>query len=100
MSSSLAPSLDEDLHLVLCDFGRAGQAYVETDPDEADATTIVRALLTGQYDRPLRVVALNVEEEWSRDVSEIMAAKVRALAEDEDVLRVRLLRFNWTYTWR
>jgi hypothetical protein len=28
---------EEDLHFVLCDFGRSGQAYVETDPSQADA---------------------------------------------------------------
>jgi hypothetical protein len=39
-------------------------AYVEADPAESDATTIVRNLLHGQYGRPLRVVALNVEEGW------------------------------------
>jgi hypothetical protein len=48
------PSLDVDIHLVLCDFGRSGFAYVETDPTEADATTVVRNLLHGQYDRPIR----------------------------------------------
>ena len=34
---SLVP--ERDLHFVLCDFGRSGQAYVETDPTEADAST-------------------------------------------------------------
>ena len=33
----IAPFLDADVHLVLCRFGRAGLAYVETDPAEADA---------------------------------------------------------------
>ena len=47
--ASLVPSLDEDIHFVLCRFGRAGLAYVETDPTEADATAIVRNLLYGQY---------------------------------------------------
>ena len=27
-------------NLVLCRFGRAGLAYIETDPAEADATTV------------------------------------------------------------
>jgi len=40
--ASIAPSLDADIHLVLCRFGRAGLAYVETDPAEADATTVIR----------------------------------------------------------
>ena len=59
---------------------------METDPIiEADATTIVRALLRGLYDRPLRVKALNAEEGWSRDVSETIAAKVRDVTEHEDL---------------
>jgi ferric-dicitrate binding protein FerR (iron transport regulator) len=84
-NASLVPSLDADIHLVLCGFGRAGLAYVEADPAESDATTVVRNLLHGQYARPLRVVALNVEEGWCRDVSDLMADKVRAVAEREDM---------------
>jgi hypothetical protein len=53
---------EQDLHFVLCDFGRSGQAFVETDPTQADASTIVRNLLDGHYHRPVRVLALNVEE--------------------------------------
>jgi hypothetical protein len=34
MNSSLALSIDRDLHFVLCAFGRSGLAYVETDPIE------------------------------------------------------------------
>jgi hypothetical protein len=83
-SASLAPSLDVDIHLVLCRFGRAGLAYIETDPAEADATTVVQNLLYGRYRQPLRVVALNVSESWSRDVSEAMAYRVREIAERED----------------
>ena len=33
---------------------------------------------------PLRVIALNVDEGWSRDVSEAMARKVHEIAERED----------------
>jgi hypothetical protein len=80
---SLVPSLNEDVHFVLCDFGRAGLAYVETDPSEADATTVVQNLLHGQYERPVRVLALNADEGWARDVSETIAAKVRDVAEHE-----------------
>jgi hypothetical protein len=80
---SLVPSLNEDVHFVLCDFGLAGVAYVETGPAEADATTVVQNLLHGQYERPLQVLALNAREGWSRDVSEAIAAKVRDVAEHE-----------------
>jgi hypothetical protein len=40
-------------------------------------------LLHGQYERPLRVLALNADEGWARDVSEMMAAKVRNVCEYE-----------------
>ena len=53
------------------------------DPAEADATTIVQNLLHGQYERPKRVLALNVDEGWSRDVSEVIAAKVMDVAGHE-----------------
>src|SRR3982074_2006969 len=70
-------SLDADIHLVLFRFRPAG-------PAEADATTVVQNLLYGRYGQPLRVVALNVDEGWSQDVSEAMARKVREIAERED----------------
>ena len=79
---SLVP--EQDLHFVLCDFGRSGQAYVETDPTEADASPIVCNLLQGQYDRPVRVLALNVKEGWVRDVSDIIAARVQEIARREE----------------
>jgi Tol biopolymer transport system component len=69
---SLAPGSDVAVYLVLNDFGRFGRAYVETDDAQADARTIADNLLSGQYDKPLRVVAFNLAE-WARDVSEDMA---------------------------
>jgi hypothetical protein len=73
---SLAPGSDVAVYLVLNDFGRLGRAYVETDDAQADAQTITENLLSGQYDKPLRVVAFNLAEGWSRDVSEDMALMV------------------------
>jgi hypothetical protein len=49
-SASFTP--EQDLHFVLCDFGRFGQAYVEKDPMEADAFEPRTPPSTGQYDRP------------------------------------------------
>ena len=46
--------------------------------------TVIQNLLYGRYGEPLRVVALNVSEGCSRDVSEAMAHKVREIAEHED----------------
>jgi hypothetical protein len=49
---------DRDIYLVLEEF-RQGAAWRETDETDSDFPTIVRDLLTGQYDQPLRVVAFN-----------------------------------------
>jgi hypothetical protein len=85
MSPSIVPSSDHDLHFVLCDFGKYGKTYIETDPNEADRDTIVRNMIAGQYDRPLRVIALNPDEGWSRDVSEEIAKAVLTAAEVDDL---------------
>ena len=82
MSPSLVPSSDQDhdLHFVLCDFGKYGKTYIETNPNEADRANMI----DGQYARPLRVIALNPTEGWSRDVSEEIAKSVLTAAEADD----------------
>jgi hypothetical protein len=72
---------DGTVYLVLEDFGKFGRAYRETDPTEADRQTVLRNLLSGQYARPLRVVAFNTAEGWAHDVSAEMAREALAQAE-------------------
>jgi hypothetical protein len=80
-TTSLVPSqLADATYLVLNDFGDLGKAYVETDPADGDRETIIRSLLSSQYDHPIRVVAFNVDGGWSRDVSEDIAREVLARA--------------------
>jgi hypothetical protein len=76
-SPSIIPTdrLDRDIYLVLEDF-RAGAAWRETDEGETDVSTIVEDLLTGQYEQPLRVVAFNPAEGWSRDATEEIAEEL------------------------
>jgi hypothetical protein len=74
---------DVTVHIVLNDFGDLGRAYVETDGAEADEATIVENILTGQYSHPLRVVAFNIAEGWSRDVTEDTAVAVLNKANSE-----------------
>src|SRR3984893_19263437 len=65
--------LDLDLHFVLCDFGALGTAYAETVPTEVDRDTIIRNMMSGEYDHPLHVIAVNPAKGWARDVSEDIA---------------------------
>ena len=65
------------IHIVLNDFGeQLGRAYVETDEAEADEWTIVSKIISGEYSSPVRVVAFNIAEGWSRDVTEDIAQAV------------------------
>jgi hypothetical protein len=77
------PGLDVTVHIVLNDFGPLGRAYVETDEDEADEATIVEDILTGQYSRPIRVIAFNAAEGWARDVTEDIARAMLSKASTE-----------------
>ena len=77
-SPSIAPSgPDQDIYLVLNDFGTLGRAWRETYEAGANRTTLVRNLLDGQYETPVRIVAFNTAEGWSRDVTVDIADEVR-----------------------
>lgn len=84
-SPTLVPSgpTPEPVHLVLCDFGKLGSAYVETEPVTTEAD-VVHNIFTGQYDRPLEVVAFSIDEGWARDVSEGIAGLVVERARSEE----------------
>jgi hypothetical protein len=75
---------DVTMYLVVNDFGSLGRAFVETDVAEADREPVIRNFLSGQYSSPLRVVAFNTAEAWSRDVSEDIAGELLERAFDAD----------------
>jgi hypothetical protein len=81
-SPTLAPDFEEPVHLVLCDFGRLGLAYRETDP-VTTGRAVVESMLAGEYDKPVRVIAFSVSEGWARDVSEDVANEVLERARKE-----------------
>jgi hypothetical protein len=78
-SPSIVPSgEDQDVYLLLDQFGgRLGRAWRETDEEDTDFETLIRDLLEGQYSNPVRVVAFNTAEGWSRDVSDDVADELR-----------------------
>lgn len=78
-SPSIVPldRLDRDIYLVLEDFGaRAGCAWRETDEADADLETVIRHILSGDYAYPVRIVAFNAAEGWSRDATADVALEV------------------------
>jgi hypothetical protein len=99
-SPSIVPETDDrDVYLVLDDFGgRLGRAWRETDEDSTDRQTVVTDLLDGQYFDPVRVVAFNTGEGWSRDVSEEIADEiVQQCAQDGDEIPPSLQGFVDSY---
>ena len=75
---------DDTVYLVLEDFGKFGQAYRETDPRQADRQTVLSNLRSGEYARPLRVVAFNPSEGWARDVTAEIAGEALTHSDQED----------------
>jgi hypothetical protein len=68
---------DQNVYLVVDDFGRNGRVYREADVETADLETVIIDLLDGQYQNPIKVVAFNTAEGWSQDVSEDVAQELR-----------------------
>ena len=76
-SPSIVPTDDQNIYLVVDDFGSHGRAWRETDVETTDLETVISDLLEGQYRNPVRVVGFNTAEGWARDVSEDVADELR-----------------------
>jgi hypothetical protein len=68
---------DQTVYLVIDRFGRLGSVYRETEVERADLETVIIDLMSGQFNDPIRVVAFNTLEHWSRDVSEDIAVEIQ-----------------------
>ena len=78
-SPSIVPhEADQDTYFVLDDFGGPlGCSWRETDGCRASRAALIRDLLDGQYRKPVRIVAFNTAEGWSRDVTTDVADELR-----------------------
>jgi hypothetical protein len=68
---------EESVYLVIDDLGKHGQVWREADAETTDLETVITDLLGCQYAYPVRVIAFNTAEGWSRDVSEDVAQELR-----------------------
>jgi hypothetical protein len=82
-SPSLVPGFDVDVYLVLDDFGQIGRAYREADENQADRATVIRRLIDGKYNNPVRIVCFNTAQGWARDVTEEIAREMKAWSEQK-----------------
>ena len=75
---SIEVQASQDTYLVLEDFGgRLGRAWRETDEEATDHETLIRNLMDDQSRSPVRIVAFNTAEGWSRDVTKDIADELR-----------------------
>ena len=79
------PPADVTVHIVLDDYGNSGRAYRETAEEAADFNTVIDDLMAGQFNNPIRVIAFNVGEGWSWDVSERVAREMLKRAAKEEL---------------
>jgi hypothetical protein len=68
---------EQDTYIVLEDIGPLGRVWRETDEAGTGRITLLRNMLDGQYQNPVRVVAFNATEGWSRDVTVDIADELR-----------------------
>jgi hypothetical protein len=78
ISPSIVPqAADRDIYLVLEDFGWIGCRWRETDKGSTEREAVIRALVDGEFSKPVRIVAFNTAEGWSRDVTVEVADELR-----------------------
>ena len=94
-SPSIIPDhADRDIYRVLDDLGRLGRAWRETDESAAaDRDALIRDLLDGQYRDPVRIVAFNTVEGWSRDLTEEIAVALHERCADAGAVPQSLQHF-------
>ena len=101
-SPSIIPwgELGRTVYLVLNDFAGAfgGLAWSETDVADTDRATLIRHLLEGQYSSPVRIVAFNPAEGWSRDVTDDIAAELAQACADRGETPVSIADFIADHT--
>lgn len=68
---------DQNVYLVVDDFGPAGQIFREADVEATDLESVISDLLAGQFSKPIRIVAFNTAEHWADDVSVDVAREIR-----------------------
>jgi hypothetical protein len=76
---------DQTVYLVIDRFRGLGTVYRETEVERTDLETIISDLISGQFNDPKRVVAINTLEHWSDDVSVDIATEIQTRCDIEGV---------------
>ena len=73
---------DETMFVVIENTGAPG---AEREVERGDLETVVADLLAGQFEDPVRVLAFNTLEHWSKDLSANVASEIRARCDSDGV---------------
>jgi hypothetical protein len=74
---------DQTVYLVVDRINRRSDAWHESEVERTDPEAIIADLLSGQFNDPVRVIAFNTLEHWSRDVSADIAAEIQTRCDIE-----------------
>lgn len=72
----LAPSSTAPLYFIECDFGKLGTAFVEIDRLTNSRANIISNIVSGEYERVIRVLEVTEDEGRCVDVSEDIAREI------------------------
>src|SRR4029078_7999982 len=76
-SPPLAPvGFDVDVYVALDDFGSIGRSYRETAEEGAARESLIRDLMGGQYNNPVRIVCFNTAKGTTRDATLEIAQEI------------------------
>jgi len=74
---------DQTAYLVVDRLHAGAGAMREAELERLDLETIIGDLMSGQFNDPVRVVAFNTLEHWTRDVSADVAAEIQSRCDIE-----------------
>lgn len=74
---------DQTVYVVVDSLATRGPDEPEVQVERADFDTVVNEFMAGRYRDPLRVVAFNTLEHWSKDLSAEVAAEIQARCDME-----------------
>jgi hypothetical protein len=76
-TTSLVPLQENNnVYLVLDELPTFGRVWRELSEESANEQTILKLIANGDFLRPVRVIAFNLDEGWSRDVTEDIAQEL------------------------
>ena len=77
MQTGIVRASENTTYLLLDEMtNQRASIWPEISADEANEATIVQWIIEGQFSRPVKIVAFNTEDGWSRDVTQEIATKL------------------------